>query len=260
MFNNKSIDSNQKLKKGKKRHFIAYKLSDLPVLPITVAPMSRLWMDNTPMKFAYRCLPIVIANQAGWFILNSHRFRATWTGEDNLSSLSIEYFEDKTDYSPISHFGSGIITWNLPYLFRTPPNYNLLARGPANYPKDGVSPLEGIIETDWSISTFTMNWKMTCIDRPVVFEVGEPICMLVPQKRGELETFNPVLKEFTEDSEHFNEYKEWSVERTKFLDSLKTFNSSANKKLWQKDYFQGKKPNGIKFTHHQTKLFLKEFK
>ena len=51
---------------------------------------------------------------------------------------------------PASHFGDGILTWHLPILFRTPPGYNLLVRGPANYPKDAVSPLEGIVETDWA--------------------------------------------------------------------------------------------------------------
>jgi hypothetical protein len=40
--------------------------------------------------------------------------------------------------SAISHFGSGILTWNVPYLFRTPPGYNLLVRGPANWPKDAA--------------------------------------------------------------------------------------------------------------------------
>ena len=40
-----------------------------------------------------------------------------------------------------SLFGHGILTWTLPYLFRTPPGYNLLARGPANWPKDGSAHL-----------------------------------------------------------------------------------------------------------------------
>ena len=42
-----------------------------------------------------------------------------------------------------SHFGYGILTWTLPYLFRTPPDWNLLARGPSNLPKDGIQALEG---------------------------------------------------------------------------------------------------------------------
>ena len=70
------------------------------------------------------------------------------------------------------NFGHGVLTWHLNYLFRTSPGYNLYARGPANWPKDGIVPLEGIIETDWSVATFTMNWKVTVKNQPIDFEPG----------------------------------------------------------------------------------------
>jgi Family of unknown function (DUF6065) len=44
------------------------------------------------------------------------------------------------EITPVSHFGDGIRTWHLPMLFRTPPGYKLLVRGPANYPKEAVYP------------------------------------------------------------------------------------------------------------------------
>ena len=84
----------------------------------------------------------------------------------------------------VSHFGCGIITWTLPYLFQTPPGWSLLARGPANWPFDGVSPLEGIVETDQAASTFTMNWKITRPDFTVRFDRGDPICMIVRAAAG----------------------------------------------------------------------------
>jgi hypothetical protein len=67
-------------------------------------------------------------------------FTATWMGQEN--DVDVKITPDKRDagqYLPLSHFGNGILTWNLPLLFRTPPGYNLLVRGPANYPKDAVS-------------------------------------------------------------------------------------------------------------------------
>jgi hypothetical protein len=109
------------------------------------------------MRFANRCLPLRIANQAGWFILNSHPLRVTWTGGNDLSALEVESLDPSVAPPAASHFGSGILTWNIPYLFRTPPGYNLHARGPANWPKDGACPLEGIVETDWAVSTFTIT-------------------------------------------------------------------------------------------------------
>jgi hypothetical protein len=55
----------------------------------------------------------------------------------------------------------------------------LWAKGPANHIKDGVQALEGIIETEWAVASFTMNWKLT---RPgtVCWEEGEPICQVAP--------------------------------------------------------------------------------
>ena len=61
-------------------------------------------------------------------------------GSGNRRGLMI--VPDKRDASqllPASHFGSGILTWHLPLLFRTPPGYDLLVRGPANHPKDAMS-------------------------------------------------------------------------------------------------------------------------
>jgi hypothetical protein len=155
-------------------------------LPLIAAPATRDWMDQTSQKFANRCLPMLISNQAGWLVLNPHRFLVTWTGGETIEDLQLRYAEPPPSPLATSHFGHGILTISIPYVFKTPPGYNLQVRGPANAPKDAIAPLEGIVETDWTEATFTMNWKMT---RPttVAFDAGEPIAMIVPQLRGELE-------------------------------------------------------------------------
>ena len=119
----------------------------------------------------------------------------------------------------MSHFGSGSLTFHIPYLFRTPPGWNLLARGPSNWPRDGVIALEGLVETDWAVATFTMNWKLTAIDRPVTFEAGEPFCMLVPQRRGDLERFAPRVDDFAADPEISHGFAAWRrAERSSWAD------------------------------------------
>src|SRR4051812_45121993 len=42
---------------------IAYRVHTMPSMPIVPAPARRDWMDATHEKFAYRCLPLNIANQ-----------------------------------------------------------------------------------------------------------------------------------------------------------------------------------------------------
>src|SRR3954447_4687991 len=170
------------------RHLVAYRLD--PKAP-TVEPASRWrgWMNDTDERWANRCLPLLIANESGWVLLNSHAFSAVWSGGRDPGATAIDFEADDVMTPPpvSSHFGYGVITWVVPYLFRTPPGYNLLARGPSNWPKDGIAALDGVIETDWAVATFTMNWKLTRPGQAVRFDVGEPFCFVVPQRRGELE-------------------------------------------------------------------------
>jgi hypothetical protein len=238
---------------------IAYKIAENPQMPLVPAPSSRSWMDATPTKFANRCLPLLIANQSGWFILNSHEFRATWNGCADNTGVRIEYLKGSEPHPVSCHFGHGILTWTLPYLFRTTPGYNLLVRGPANMLKAGVYPLEGVVETDWSVASFTMNWKLLQLNVPVTFVVGEPICMLVPQRRGELEAFRAEIRTLDPDSEMARQHDHWAQGRARFLTDLTIAGSVAQRRGWEKDYYQGRAPGEARARGHQVKLELLEF-
>jgi hypothetical protein len=144
-------------------------------------------------------------------------------------------------------------------MFRTPAGFNLIARGPTNWPKDGAHALDGIVETDWAVATFTMNWKITALNRPVLFDEGEPFCMVVPQRRGELEGFQPQIREIADDPEVADAYAKWVESRNRFLRSLNTAEEEALKQQWEKHYFRGTAPDGTKAPVHQTKLHLREF-
>ena len=121
-------------------------------------------MDATPNRFAYRCLPLTIVNQTGWWIKNPVGFTATWrgcraAGDDRLPVRRVadELWRDWIN----SQFGEGIITWNTPFLFRTKPaGSRLLVCGPVNYFKANAHPLTALIESDWMSMSFTMNWKI----------------------------------------------------------------------------------------------------
>jgi hypothetical protein len=238
---------------------IAYSVNAAMRMPIVPAPSQRQWMNETDRRFANRCLPLLIANQSGWFVLSGHNIAVTWDGGPGLESIKVEHLEGAEPYSAGSHFGSGILTWRIPYLFRTTPGFNLLARGPANLPKDGIYPLEGIVETDWTDATFTVNWKMTRANHTVIFEVGEPIAMLVPQVRAELESFRPVIRDITSEPEIFAAYQRWSISRRDFIADLHNPGSAAEKQGWQKHYFHGVSASTARPLEHQSKLALAEF-
>lgn len=140
------------------------------------APPRRPWMDEH--THAYHCLPLVVANQWGWEVLFPADVRVSWDGSPGLEGLKVEVDPQYRD-AVKSQFGRGIVTFSPPWLFRTPPGWDLFAKGPSNRWKGNCAPLEGIIETWWIPYTFTFNWKLI---KPgeVRFEGGECIGQILP--------------------------------------------------------------------------------
>ena len=137
-------------------------------------------MDELP--HAYKCLPLVIANQWGWQVLCPTDVVVTWDGTAGSEGLRVEV---PPQFEPAikSQFGAGIVTFSPPWLFRTPPGWDLYLKGPSNRWKPNCVPLEGVIETWWLNYTFTLNWKL--IEPGVVtFAQGESLAQLVPVPHG----------------------------------------------------------------------------
>jgi hypothetical protein len=238
--------------------FIAYDLYPESPYGLEPASITREWMDRTHLRFPYRCLPLTIANQAGWVLLCPTGFRAYWYGGPNKEDVEIR-FDGPPDNRITSHFGVGTITFTIPFLFRTPPGINLWVKGPTNLVKDGIQALEGVVETDWLASTFTMNWKLTRMCEWARFEKGEPFCMLVPVPRGLAESLVPQRIPLSANPTLQRQYTTWQASRQGFLHDLQVRNPEALKQGWQKDYFQGRGPDGGEFEEHQTKLNIREF-
>lgn len=242
------------------RELIAYELHHGHGVELVPASRERGWMDSTRERFANRCLPLLMANQAGWLVVGSARVRARWNGGAGADAIEFEYGNSESLFRPTSHFGHGIVTWSLPFLFRTPPGFNLLVRGPVNCPKHGIAALEGIVETDWSPSTFTINWKFTRPRLWATFEEGEPVGMLVPQRRGELDEFVPKMVPIAAaPDELWTAYHSWWQNRLAFNTDLRFPGSSARQAGWQKDYFRGKLPDGSAAPQHETRMRLRCF-
>lgn len=215
------------------------------------APAKREWMEETDYRFAYRCLPMTIANQAGWVIESQRTFAVYWNGSNVPGScLEFEFDSSESGLLPSDHFGWGIVTFHIPFLFRTEPGVGLLVRGLPNYFKANVHPLEGYVETDWSPATFTMNWKVAEPKRIVVFEKGDPICFIQPFSVDLLEQQKPRMVTGSSEPHELDEYVEWASSRQDFLSDLPDKEGAP----WQKDYFKGKNAH-----KHRTRLHLQNF-
>ena len=222
---------------------IAYRIGD-NAPRIVPAQAEREWMSQTQLRFAYRCLPLTIANSMGWEVLCPISIVAEWDGGNLSESISVSCADGSSaQWIADSHFGHGILTFHLRHLFRTDPGIGLWVRGSPNLPKDGIAPLDGIIETDWLNFTFTMNWKFT---RPgkIRFAENEPFCFLTPFGYHGLEGIVPEVVPIESDPEIAEAYQEYSQRRNSFITNLASGDSATVREGWQKWYMRGKEPNG----------------
>ncbi len=237
-----------------------YKLYDNADPEIRPAGVKRDWMDATPESYAYRCLPLNMANLHAWEIPCQVTSEITWNGGSGLDAITIKAHGPE-HLAPISHFGSGVLTFHIPALIRTEPGYNLFVSGPLNGVKDGIAPLTGIVETDWSPYTFTMNWKITRPNRTIIFEKGDPYCVFFAIPRGLAEQTEPVVEPIRNNPELHDHFKKWYDMRNDFNKALNERDAEAAQKKWQKLYYLGLLPDESEgCPMHQIKLKLKETK
>jgi hypothetical protein len=239
------------------KQLTAFVVSQHP-LEIVTGDQKRQWMDDSPGRFAYRCLPLLIANQSGWDLLCPTGFSARWSGKPGPESIKFRW-DGEPHEGVASHFGVGVLTFTPGYLFRTPKDHNVWVRGCPNTFKDGIAPLEGIIETDWAPFSFTMNWRFTRPRNWVRFEEGEPIARFAPFPRHYLESFQPRTTAISRDNRTANQYLQWREARSKFNEDLENLEEEAVKAGWQRTYVRGQNMQGTKMRDHQTKIQLRDF-
>ena len=219
-------------------------------LDLAAARADRDWMDRFQDRHPYRCLPLTIANQWGWELRAPCDIEAEWTGAHHVKGLIVTCDMPKL---AVSHFGGGILTIHPGFIFRTSPGWGMRIDGPANWPKDGIAPLTGIVETDWLPFTSTLNWAFT---RPgkIRFQAGEPLAVISPIQLDSLTSIQPRIAPIEADPDLAAEYHAWRASRD-------TFNAALLRREitgWQKTYHRGNTATGASAPQHRTKLKLAE--
>src|SRR5262245_13311455 len=230
-------------------------------------------MDRTPDSYAYRCLPLSIANSHGWEVRCPVTFEAEWNGGASKDDIQISFDDEnvagtKTSKALIeSHFGSGVLTFNLGVILSTPSGYDLWVSGPVNEFKDGIQALSAVVEAYWMPFTFTMNWKFTRPNLKVRFEKGEPFCFFFPVEHGLVERFDPRFKHVSANPALERQYK-YACGKRGFLPVLKILKGKEleieeNKERssrFQGWYMRGEMPDGTATVGHKKRVQPKPFK
>jgi hypothetical protein len=235
---------------------IAYATTDPHGFVPEPAAAKRAWIEATPNRFARRCLPLTIANHAGWAIRVPFGVRARWNGQDALGNVEIEVLDPTHPARGwvADHFGAGVVTFSIPYVFRTPPGVQLLVRGAPNFWIEGAQALEGLVETEWASASFTMNWRIIAVDRWVSWRAGDPICFLQPISVSLLEAAEPELLMISEAPALEHGFRAWASSRDAF-----NADPERGPRAWQRHYYLGKTVTGERAANHRTRLALARF-
>jgi hypothetical protein len=152
------------------------------------AGKNREWFTS----YFYHCLPLVFGNQHGFLMLSTYDFVCRWNGSNGIDGVSIHPLEriDDPNYIVLeSHFGSGILTVQSRYVFRTPKGVNMMVKEPPNYFIHGMTWMNAVVETDNLRRDFTFNIKITRPHVDIYVPRGTPLGCLVPYPRYFLDRY-----------------------------------------------------------------------
>ena len=217
-------------------------------IEIETAPSQREWMTNTK-GHAYKCLPLVAANNLGWVLKCPSSFSAYWDGGSTPKSVRIITHSKKDPGYVSSHFGHGTLTFHPGYIFTTTKNHGLYVKGPTNLPdyqtKNGITPLEGLVETDWLQFSFTMNWKFTETRKLITFYQDDIFCQFFPYPRSYVSQFETDTR-LIEESEGFSKSVDQYREHRRLVnDAIEETREPAPNNV-QMHYLKGKNLDGTK--------------
>ena len=115
----------------------------------------------------------------------------------------------------------------------------------------------GITETDWLPYSFTMNWVCTRRLKTIKFRKDEPICMIVPVRRDDVEAFSPEIRNLGSDPELQTRFDAWHRAR---VEAVRRSGAEQQKEVKQQgQYIRGEGHVGERAKDHQTKLVIKPF-
>jgi hypothetical protein len=223
------------------------------IFKIVPLNMQRDWMHQTSQKFAYKCLPLGIANQYGWAVLAPFDFKVSWYGGDDLESVDVWGVPEEYEKIVTSHFANKTFTLAMDFIVKTPPGYSIYIRGIPNKEYRVAQPLDAIVETDWLPFTFTYNFRF--FDTGTIeFKKDEPIFCFFPILRNTVENFEIRSQFVDSDPELQNDFMEYARSR----DEHQTKPRSDRSEEFQKFYIDGRGPGKwYDIKDHLKRVFFK---
>jgi hypothetical protein len=140
--------------------------------------VKREWMDNTPEKHAYRCMPISLANTLGWGISFPVDISFIWDGIDDSSDSHVKIL--KGEKYCTTQRGNATISFNTYLTIQTDDEITTLITPVPNYFNKNAQCYTSLISTSFYKSMMPVAWKITEPNIEITIPAGMPVATLIP--------------------------------------------------------------------------------
>ena len=166
-------DAQPMSKRNQNRVITAYPLYDRP------APLQPVADDSQPRQHPAHAA----RNFAGaaWQVCCPVAFEATWNGGAKPDDIEIRLTGDAPAQPAFvqSNLGEGLLTFYPGYQFKVAGEHQLWVSGPSNGLKDGIAPLESLVDASLLPCTVAIHWQFTRAHQTIRFAAGEPFATLL---------------------------------------------------------------------------------
>jgi hypothetical protein len=232
------------------KEITVYRIRESETFSIVPLNVKRKWMDKSYKKYAYKCLPLNIANQYGFAVISPADFTVDWWGGQERGNVDVHVKSENDEIKNSFHtyFGEGTFTLHVDFVIKTPEGFSTYIRGVPNESRKGIKPLDAIVETDWLPFTFTYNFLIT-EPGSYEFKKGEPLFVFFPIERNTVENFAIKTKSINDSDEFLTAFRHYQDARNEQLHSEKMF--------FQNFYRDGKPPKTkVSIKNHITNLIF----
>lgn len=210
--------------------------------------------DGRTTNLAKFCLPLTMANSAGYYLVSPVHFKVTWDGYDQ-SPAHIEIIEilDHAVIDDHSTFGGFTVQSSITIETLNDGDFVWIKQLPNQY-RPWFYAMEALLESWWGQGGATVG--LVCmLNRPGTFEmkIGDPIAQMICIRKEELEANLIFDNEYLQESYHFQSKRE-EYQR-----------GDPGRQGPDLDYARGEHFNGVKVPVHiknwnMNKIFIRNEK
>jgi hypothetical protein len=149
--------------------------------------VKRLWMDETPNKHAYQCMPLSLANSLGWGISFPEDISFIWDGICDTTADHVKVISGNK-YCFTSR-GNATISFNTYLTVVTEESVTTLVMPVPNEFNENSQCFTNLISTSFFKSSIPIAWRITKPNVEIIIPAGTPVATIVPISLGALQEF-----------------------------------------------------------------------